>query len=86
MVDFHTPGGVDCEGWQYAVDFPASYHAKKQFTDYVRRRRWYKMISLTRIYLGINFKCVDPFPPNQVQKVSLVNHWPVEGDRQHENR
>lgn len=40
MVDFHTPGGVDRDGWQYAVDFPASYHAKKNFTDYVRRRRW----------------------------------------------
>lgn len=41
LVDFHTPGGVDRDGWQYAVDFPASYHAKKQFTDYVRRRRWF---------------------------------------------
>ncbi|KRT79436.1 hypothetical protein AMK59_7120, partial [Oryctes borbonicus] len=40
MVDFHVPGGVDKEGWQYAVDFPASYHANKHFTDYVRRRRW----------------------------------------------
>lgn len=40
LVDFHTPGGVDRDGWQYAVDFPASYHAKKNFTDYVRRRRW----------------------------------------------
>lgn len=40
-MDFHTPGGVDRDGWQYAVDFPASYHAKKQFTDYVRRRRWF---------------------------------------------
>lgn len=40
-MDFHTPGGVDRDGWQYAVDFPASYHAKKHFTDYVRRRRWF---------------------------------------------
>lgn len=40
LVDFHVPGGVDKEGWQYAVDFPANYHANKQFTDYVRRRRW----------------------------------------------
>lgn len=39
-MDFHTPGGVDRDGWQYAVDFPANYHAKKNFTDYVRRRRW----------------------------------------------
>ncbi|CAH1130207.1 unnamed protein product [Ceutorhynchus assimilis] len=42
MVDFHVPGGVDREGWQYAVDFPATYHATKQFTDLVRRRRWYR--------------------------------------------
>ena len=25
-VDFHVSGGVDEEGWQYAMDFPASYH------------------------------------------------------------
>lgn len=46
VVDFHTPGGVDRDGWQYAVDFPATYHAKKQFTDYVRRRRWYRKARL----------------------------------------
>lgn len=47
IIDFNTPGGVDRDGWQYAVDFPASYHAKKQFTDYVRRRRWYRKCRLT---------------------------------------
>lgn len=46
MVDFVVPGGSDKEGWQYAIDFPASYHAKKQFTDYVRRRRWYRKCRL----------------------------------------
>lgn len=40
------PGGTDKDGWQYAIDFPASYHAKKQFTDYVRRRRWYRKCRL----------------------------------------
>uniref|UniRef100_T1GIE5 Galectin domain-containing protein n=1 Tax=Megaselia scalaris TaxID=36166 RepID=T1GIE5_MEGSC len=40
MVDFQTPGGVDKDGWQYAVDFPSSYHANKKITDYVRRRRF----------------------------------------------
>lgn len=40
MVDFQTPGGVDRDGWQYAVDFPSKYHPKKSFTDMVRRRRW----------------------------------------------
>ncbi|XP_017786159.1 PREDICTED: tectonin beta-propeller repeat-containing protein [Nicrophorus vespilloides] len=42
LVDFHVPGGVDRDGWQYAVDFPSTYHANKQFTDCVRRRRWYR--------------------------------------------
>ncbi|XP_066251035.1 tectonin beta-propeller repeat-containing protein isoform X2 [Euwallacea similis] len=46
MIDFHVPGGVDREGWQYAVDFPASYHANKQFTDLVRRRRWYRRCAI----------------------------------------
>ncbi|GLH00192.1 Tectonin beta-propeller repeat-containing protein [Gryllus bimaculatus] len=46
-VDFHTPGGVDKEGWQYAMDFPATYHAQKHFTDYVRRRRWVRKCRLT---------------------------------------
>lgn len=47
MIDFHVPGGVDSEGWQYAVDFPATYHANKQFTDYVRRRRWYRKCAVS---------------------------------------
>eukprot|EP00095_Tigriopus_kingsejongensis_P005868 maker-scaffold38_size502422-snap-gene-2.18 protein:Tk05868 transcript:maker-scaffold38_size502422-snap-gene-2.18-mRNA-1 annotation:"tectonin beta-propeller repeat-containing protein" len=40
MVDYTTPGGLDHDGWQYATDFPTSYHGKVKFTDYVRRRRW----------------------------------------------
>lgn len=47
MIDFHTPGGVDRDGFQYAVDFSTSYHPKKNFTDYVRRRRWYRKAKLT---------------------------------------
>ncbi|KMQ88829.1 tectonin beta-propeller repeat-containing [Lasius niger] len=47
IVDFHTPGGVDRDGWQYATDFPSQYHGKKQFTDYVRRRRWFRRCQLT---------------------------------------
>lgn len=38
---------MDRDGWQYAVDFSTSYHAKKNFTDYVRRRRWYRRCRLT---------------------------------------
>lgn len=46
VVDFNVPGGCDGEGWQYAVDFPMTYHPKKQFTDYARRRRWYRKCRL----------------------------------------
>ncbi|KAK0160372.1 hypothetical protein PV328_007788 [Microctonus aethiopoides] len=47
IIDFHTPGGVDCDGWQYATDFSSQYHGKKNFTDYVRRRRWFRRCLLT---------------------------------------
>lgn len=47
LIDYTTPGGVDNQGWQYATDFPASYHGKPKFTDYVRRRRWARKCKLT---------------------------------------
>jgi len=47
VVDHHTPGGTDKDGWQYAKDFPASYHAAATFTDYVRRRRWARRCKLS---------------------------------------
>ncbi len=41
QVDFSLKPGVDLEGWQYAFDFPASYHAvRNPLKDFVRRRRW----------------------------------------------
>ncbi|XP_037079904.1 tectonin beta-propeller repeat-containing protein-like [Pollicipes pollicipes] len=46
-VDFHAPGGVDEEGWQYAMDFPASYHGHRGLQDFVRRRRWYRKCQLS---------------------------------------
>jgi hypothetical protein len=45
-IDYLTPGGVDTDGWQYAVDFSTSYHARKSITDYVRRRRWARKCKL----------------------------------------
>ncbi|KAM3826503.1 tectonin beta-propeller repeat-containing protein 1 isoform 2-T3 [Vipera latastei] len=39
-IDFSISGGTDREGWQYAGDFPASYHGYKTMKDFVRRRRW----------------------------------------------
>ncbi|CAN8008320.1 unnamed protein product, partial [Ixodes pacificus] len=45
-VDYRAPGGVDGDGWQYARDFPFTYHAHKGMTDYVRRRRWFRLCKL----------------------------------------
>lgn len=46
-IDYMNATDVDSEGWQYAIDFPFEYHPKRQFTDYVRRRRWFRKCKLT---------------------------------------
>ncbi|XP_070636305.1 tectonin beta-propeller repeat-containing protein 1 isoform X1 [Bos indicus] len=46
FVDFSVPGGTDPEGWQYASDFPASYHKYKTMKDFVRRRCWARKCKL----------------------------------------
>ncbi|XP_061823434.1 tectonin beta-propeller repeat-containing protein 1 isoform X2 [Nerophis lumbriciformis] len=46
-VDYSVSGGTDREGWQYAADFPASYHGHKTMKDFVRRRRWARKCKLT---------------------------------------
>ena len=38
--DYHPPGGCDPQAWQYATDFPLSFHGHCYVTDLVRRRRW----------------------------------------------
>ncbi|XP_028912182.1 tectonin beta-propeller repeat-containing protein 1 isoform X1 [Ornithorhynchus anatinus] len=45
-IDFNISGGTDREGWQYASDFPASYHGHKTMKDFVRRRRWARKCKL----------------------------------------
>lgn len=45
-VDFSVLGGTDQEGWQYASDFPASYHGYKTMKDFVRRRCWARKCKL----------------------------------------
>lgn len=39
-ISYNTPGGVDSDGWQYAIDFPFTYHPVRKPLDFVRRRRW----------------------------------------------
>ncbi|XP_066129451.1 tectonin beta-propeller repeat-containing protein 1 [Saccopteryx bilineata] len=46
FVDFSVPGGTDQEGWQYASDFPSSYHGYKTMRDFVRRRCWARKCKL----------------------------------------
>ncbi|XP_051958981.1 tectonin beta-propeller repeat-containing protein 1-like [Xyrauchen texanus] len=46
-IDYAVPGGTDREGWQYAADFPVSYHGNKTLKDFVRRRRWARKCKLT---------------------------------------
>ncbi|KAL6266845.1 hypothetical protein P5V15_003674 [Pogonomyrmex californicus] len=87
IVDFHTPGGVDRDGWQYATDFPSQYHGKKQFTDYVRRRRWFRRCQLTTsgpwqelgntklvhvsLYVCIQWQNVEPPSSAQLKQISV---------------
>ncbi|XP_067859593.1 tectonin beta-propeller repeat-containing protein 1 [Heptranchias perlo] len=59
-IDFNAPGGTDREGWQFAADFPASYHGYKTMKDFVRRRRWARKC-----------KIVIPGPWFEVQPVPL---------------
>jgi len=46
-IDYTVRHGVDKSGWQYAIDFPASYHSSKRFNDFVRRRRWKRVCRYT---------------------------------------
>ncbi|XP_021947922.1 tectonin beta-propeller repeat-containing protein isoform X2 [Folsomia candida] len=61
-VDYDTPHGVNDDGWQFAVDFPASYHPNKRINDFVRRRRWKRVARLTVVgpwQLAEGMKLVD---------------------------
>ncbi|KAM8844684.1 tectonin beta-propeller repeat-containing protein 1 isoform 1-T2 [Spinachia spinachia] len=46
-VDSNVPGGTDQEGWQYAADFPTTFHGHKAMKDFVRRRRWTRRCTIT---------------------------------------
>ncbi|KAM4597892.1 tectonin beta-propeller repeat-containing protein 1 [Polymixia lowei] len=47
VVDYKVPGGTDKEGWQYAADFPVTFHGHKTIKDFVRRRRWTRKCNIT---------------------------------------
>uniref|UniRef100_UPI0037E95D12 tectonin beta-propeller repeat-containing protein 1 n=1 Tax=Semicossyphus pulcher TaxID=241346 RepID=UPI0037E95D12 len=46
-VGYNVPGGTDKEGWQYAADFPVTFHGHKTMKDFVRRRRWTRKCKIT---------------------------------------
>ncbi|KAG9264374.1 tectonin beta-propeller repeat-containing protein 1-like [Astyanax mexicanus] len=58
-VDYSTPGGADKEGWQYAADFPVTFHGYKTMKDFVRRRRWVRKCKIT---LAGPWQKVPPIP------------------------
>ncbi|CAG2179226.1 unnamed protein product, partial [Oppiella nova] len=87
-VDFSLPDGVDSEGWQYSIDFPFDYHSDRKFTDYVRRRRWFRKCRFTTtgpwtdipgasiISASIYCSKCDIKPNEEV----ILNAWAVSGD------
>lgn len=56
---------LDHDGWSYAVDFPAKYHAKKVWNSCVRRRKWIRF----RRYSALNSWCaVAPLHKDPTQE------------------
>jgi tectonin beta-propeller repeat-containing protein 1 len=56
---------LDHDGWTYAVDFPATYHAKKCWKSCVRRRKWIRF----RRYCALNSWCaVAPLHKDPTQE------------------
>uniref|UniRef100_A0A2K5YT49 Tectonin beta-propeller repeat-containing protein 1 n=1 Tax=Mandrillus leucophaeus TaxID=9568 RepID=A0A2K5YT49_MANLE len=70
FVDFSVPGGTDQEGWQYASDFPASYHGSKTMKDFVRRRCWARKCKLVTSGPWLEV------PPIALRDVSIIPESP----------
>lgn len=78
-VDYNVPGGTDKEGWQYAADFPVTYHGHKTMKDFVRRRRWIRKCKIT---LRAPWQQVPPIPLSDISLMpclaqSKMEHMPV---------
>jgi tectonin beta-propeller repeat-containing protein 1 len=66
QVDFSLLPGVDQGGWQYAFDFPASYHAvMNPLKDFVRRRRWTRKCKIKTQGMWL--------PVNQTHKLKSIS-------------
>ncbi|XP_066496875.1 tectonin beta-propeller repeat-containing protein 1 [Tiliqua scincoides] len=73
-IDFSVSGGTDREGWQYAADFPASYHGNKTMKDFVRRRRWARKCKIVT-----NGPWLE-VPPIALRDVSIIPGSPAAED------
>ncbi|CAL1588434.1 unnamed protein product [Knipowitschia caucasica] len=62
-VDYNLPGGTDKDGWQYAADFPVTFHGHKTLKDFVRRRRWIRKCKIT---LAAPWQQVPPIPLSDI--------------------
>lgn len=87
-IDYMNPNEVDSDGWQYSFDFPFEYHPKKQFTDVVRRRRWYRKCKLTTtgpwsdlssiLLISASIHC--PKFDKEVNEDVILNVWAVSSE------
>ncbi|XP_061160008.1 tectonin beta-propeller repeat-containing protein 1 isoform X1 [Syngnathus typhle] len=74
-VDHNVPGGTDKEGWQYAADFPVTFHGHKTLKDFVRRRRWTRKCQIT---LSGPWRPVPPIPLSDVSLMPCLAHSSME--------
>ncbi|CAA9994545.1 unnamed protein product [Nesidiocoris tenuis] len=90
-VDFRAPGGVDVDGWQYAVDFSTSYHPQKKSdrlrtkatvdsdrkTYDIRPLDWCRAFKSHRYFpSGELWELIEP-PKNALIKKVSVGRWAV---------
>nr|XP_061830301.1 tectonin beta-propeller repeat-containing protein 1-like isoform X3 [Nerophis lumbriciformis] len=74
-VDQTVPGGTDKEGWQYAADFPTTFHGHKTMKDFVRRRRWSRKCKIT---LSGPWQEVPPIPLSDISLMPCLAHSKME--------
>ncbi|XP_066545328.1 tectonin beta-propeller repeat-containing protein 1 [Amia ocellicauda] len=81
-VDYSVSGGTDREGWQYAADFPATYHGYKTMKDFVRRRRWARKCKITttgpwKEVMPITLLDVTILPCSAHSSLDQVSLWAI---------
>lgn len=68
----HEGAALDHDGWTYAIDFPATYYAEKQWKSYVRRRKWTRF----RRYCAVNSWCaVSPLHKDATEEPFIGKYF-----------